>query len=92
MTRALPPFPVTTVGSVTRLVLEYATPRAGALVDQGAKELGLGVVNPRSNEVEPVEEIRARIDAALLTAPPGRIFLNPDCGSLARRPDARHRT
>jgi 5-methyltetrahydropteroyltriglutamate--homocysteine methyltransferase len=35
---------------VTQLVLEYATDRAGALVAFEGKELGLGVVNPRTEQ------------------------------------------
>jgi len=65
---------------VTQLVLEYATPRAGDLVPPGGKELGLGVVNPRSEEVESVESIVARIEAALRVIPRDKLFLNPDCG------------
>lgn len=65
---------------VDQLVLEYATPRAGALLPFGEKELGLGAVNPRTPEVEPVEAICARIAEALTFAPADRLFLNPDCG------------
>src|SRR5439155_19346832 len=69
---------------VDQLVLEYATPRAGELDVLGAqptnKELGLGVVNPRTAEVETPEEIAARVEEALYFMPAERIFLNPDCG------------
>jgi 5-methyltetrahydropteroyltriglutamate--homocysteine methyltransferase len=65
---------------VTQLVLEYATPRAGELISPGGKELGLGVVNPRSEDVETPEQIVARVESALLTVSPERLFLNPDCG------------
>ncbi len=69
---------------VDQLVLEYATPRAGEIEAFGAqhssKELGLGVVNPRTEEVEPVEDIVARVQEALLFMPADRIYLNPDCG------------
>ena len=34
--------------NVAQLVLEYATDRAGDLMPFGGKELGLGVVNPRT--------------------------------------------
>ena len=72
---------------VQQLVLEFATPRAGELgallgapdiVD--GKELGLGVVNPRTPETEPVQAIVERVEEALQYLPPERIFLNPDCG------------
>ena len=65
---------------VTQLVLEYATPRAGDVLSPGGKELGLGVVNPRSEEVESPEQIVARVQAALRVVPRERVFLNPDCG------------
>jgi 5-methyltetrahydropteroyltriglutamate--homocysteine methyltransferase len=69
---------------VDQLVLEYATPRAGELEAFGAhntgKELGLGVVNPRTEHVEPPEAIVARVEEALRYMPPEAIFLNPDCG------------
>lgn len=73
---------------VTQLVLEYATPRAGDVLPTGGKELGLGVVNPRSDEIEPPARIVARVRAATAQVPAERIFLNPDCGfgTFAARP------
>lgn len=80
---------------VDQLVLEFATPRAGELGsllrDEGiraGKELGLGVVNPRTPEVEPAEAIVARAREALAWLPPERLWLNPDCGfaTFASRP------
>jgi 5-methyltetrahydropteroyltriglutamate--homocysteine methyltransferase len=72
---------------VHQLVLEFATPRAGelaALVDNEEirenKELGLGVVNPRLEEIESVETIVRRVEEARRYLPQERIFLNPDCG------------
>jgi 5-methyltetrahydropteroyltriglutamate--homocysteine methyltransferase len=65
---------------VDQLVLEYATPRAGEMTTFGTKELGLGVVNPRTDEVESVEEIVHKAQRALQFMPAERIFLNPDCG------------
>ncbi len=78
---------------VRQFVLEYATPRAGdigvvgrVLGDvngaraAGGREIGLGVVNPRTSSIESVEEIVIRAEAALAYFPPERIFLNPDCG------------
>ncbi len=54
----------------------------------GDKELGLGVVNPRSDAIERPEEIERRVEEALRTVPAERIFLNPDCGfgTFAARP------
>jgi 5-methyltetrahydropteroyltriglutamate--homocysteine methyltransferase len=74
--------------NVTQLVLEYASPRAGELCVVPDKELGLGVVNPRTSEIESPESIVARVRAALRHLPPDRVFLNPDCGfgTFATRP------
>jgi 5-methyltetrahydropteroyltriglutamate--homocysteine methyltransferase len=74
--------------NVKQLVLEYATPRAGDLFGFEGKELGLGAVNPRTDEVEPIEEITARAREALALMPKESIFLNPDCGfgTFAARP------
>ena len=74
--------------NATQLVLEYATDRAGDLLSFGAREIGLGVVNPRSERVETPEEIRAAVDRARALYPDDRIFLNPDCGfgTFSRRP------
>ena len=69
---------------VQQLVLEYATPRAGDIRIVGeslaAKELGLGVVNPRTEEPESVETIVARVEEALAFYRPEQLYLNPDCG------------
>ena len=73
---------------VAQLVLEYATDRAGALMPFGGKELGVGVVNPRSDAVESVVAIRAVVEEALGFLTPSQIFLNPDCGfgTFSNRP------
>ncbi len=73
---------------IHQLVLEYATDRAGALVAFDDKELGLGVVNPRTEEIETPAEIRRRVERALELYPPERVFLNPDCGfgTFSNRP------
>lgn len=69
---------------VDQFVLEYATPRAGelAIVGQalGDRELGLGCVNPRTDEAEDPATIVARAEEALQFYRPEQIFLNPDCG------------
>jgi len=69
---------------IDQFVLEYATPRAGDIDVVGRKlsdrELGLGVVNPRTDEIETVEQIAARVDRALEYFRPDQIFLNTDCG------------
>jgi 5-methyltetrahydropteroyltriglutamate--homocysteine methyltransferase len=73
---------------VRQLVLEYATDRAGGLLPFAGKELGLGVVNPRSDTVETVDEIVAAVEEALRIYPAERLFLNPDCGfgTFSNRP------
>ncbi len=67
-----------------QFVLEYCTPRAGELDVVGRalgdREIGLGVVNPRTDEAEPPEGIVQRVREALQFWKPNQIFLNPDCG------------
>ena len=65
---------------VRQLVLEYATPRAGKILAFEGKEMGLGVLNPRTDAIETVPEILACVRTALQTTPKERLFLNPDCG------------
>lgn len=80
--------------TVRQLVLEYATERAGDLMPFGDKELGMGVVNPRTDEVESSAEIRAALEDALRFYAPEKIFLNPDCGfgTFSNRPMNRWET
>jgi len=67
-----------------QFVLEYATPRAGDVDVVGPalahREIGLGVVNPRTSQVESTTEIVAAAEQALRYFSPEKIFLNPDCG------------
>ena len=76
--------------TLTRVVLPLCKPgfRAGALLAFEGKELGLGVVNPRTERVESEVEIRNSIEHALRIYPPDRLFLNPDCGfaTFSNRP------
>ena len=65
---------------VDQLVLEYATERAGDLMQFKGKSIGLGVVNPRTATVESPEEIIGLVKNALAMYPPEKIYLNPDCG------------
>jgi 5-methyltetrahydropteroyltriglutamate--homocysteine methyltransferase len=73
---------------ITQLVLEYATDRAGALVAFEGKEIGLGVVNPRTEQIETPAQIRRAVEGALDLYPAERVFLNPDCGfgTFSNRP------
>ncbi|MCY0876034.1 MAG: cobalamin-independent methionine synthase II family protein [Firmicutes bacterium] len=76
---------------IDQYVLEYATPRAGdlsALASLAQSEIGLGVVNPRVTQVETVDSIVDKVNAALQYVSADRVFLNPDCGfgTFAQRP------
>ncbi|MFJ7728087.1 vitamin-B12 independent methionine synthase [Neobacillus sp. NPDC097160] len=76
---------------VDQLILEYATPRAGELDvirDFGGKELGFGVVNPRTETIETAQTIIERVQEVRKYLPDEKIFLNPDCGfgTFAQRP------
>ena len=77
--------------NVDQLILEYATPRAGeidAIKDFGSKELGFGIVNPRTETVETEDEILARVQEVRKYLSDDKIYLNPDCGfgTFAQRP------
>ena len=73
---------------VDQLILEYATPRAGEVLEFSGKELGLGVVNPRTGTVESPADICRVVERALMLYPPEALFLNPDCGfaTFSERP------
>ena len=70
--------------NIDQFVLEYATPRAGDIDVVGKalndRELGLGVVNPRTDEIEDVSYIAAKAEKALEYYKPEQLFLNTDCG------------
>ena len=78
--------------NVNQFVLEYATERAGSIDVLGElpadKEIGLGVVDPRTTEVESVDFVLAKVHALLKHRKPEQIYLNPDCGfgTFADRP------
>lgn len=80
----LPLLPAFEKMNVKQFVLEYATPRAGEIEIVGKalkdKELGLGVINPRTDEIESVEFIVSKVEEALKYYAPEQIFLNTDCG------------
>ena len=69
---------------VNQLVLEFATNRAGnvSVLEglSGEKELGLGVINPRTDAIETSDQISAKVRAATKYFDPSNIYLNPDCG------------
>ena len=69
---------------VGNYLLELCTPRAGEI--EALKELpqdrriGIGLVNPKTEIVESLEEIVAKAKSAADLFGADRIFLNPDCG------------
>jgi 5-methyltetrahydropteroyltriglutamate--homocysteine methyltransferase len=79
-----PLLPYLTRMHIDQLVLEMATPRAGELEVfkeyANEKELGLGVVNPRTDEIESPALIVQRVKQVLKFFEPEKIYLNPDCG------------
>ena len=52
------------------------------------KSLGFGVINPRTVNVESVDDIVARVEEVRAFLPDEKILLNPDCGfgTFAQRP------
>jgi methionine synthase II (cobalamin-independent) len=79
-----PLLPAFTNMQVQQFVLEYSTPRAGELDIIGSalahKEIGLGVVNPRTAQVESINQIVGQVEHALTYYSPRSVVLNPDCG------------
>jgi len=81
-----------------QFVLEYATARAGTPKALAAlrpdAQIGYGVVNPRTSDLEDPEEIVKRVRELTEFISPDRVFLNPDCGfgTFAERPVADART
>ena len=70
--------------NVDQLVLEYATDRAGSMEVLAElperMEIGLGVVDPRTSEVETVEFVLKKVRELLKYRRPAQITLNSDCG------------
>src|SRR5215471_13725912 len=70
--------------NVSQLVLEMATPRAGEVEVfkeyRNQKELGLGVANPRTDNIEDPQAIVQSVRRLLEFYDADKIFLNPDCG------------
>lgn len=73
-----------------RLVLEYATKRAGSYdvfrEHPWPGEIGLGVIDVKNPRVETPEEVVARVEDASKVFDSGKITLNPDCGFASGRP------
>jgi 5-methyltetrahydropteroyltriglutamate--homocysteine methyltransferase len=80
--------------NLDQFVLEYATSRAGtpkALAGlRSQAQIGYGVVNPRTAEVEDPDYIVERVRELTEFVSADRIYLNPDCGfgTFAERPVA----
>ena len=74
---------------VDQLVLEYATPRAGRFVDAPGKSFGVGVVNPRSAEIETPSVAKV---AAGAPEPGGLPVTSPVTPPVYTRPMLPHRT
>lgn len=78
--------------NINQFVLEYATERAGSTEVLSElpsdKEIGLGVVDPRTTNIEPVDFVIEKVRPLLKHRKPEQIYLNPDCGfgTFADRP------
>ena len=70
--------------NIDQLVLECATPRAGEMEVfkeySNEKEIGFGVVNPRTDDIEPAQQVVDRVKELLQYFDADKIYLNPDCG------------
>jgi 5-methyltetrahydropteroyltriglutamate--homocysteine methyltransferase len=79
-----PLLPVLQQVNVGTLFLELCTPRAGeieVLRDLPPdRRIGVGVVNQKLDQAEPVEEIAARVRRAIEVFGAERVLLTPDCG------------
>jgi len=78
-------FPAILEARVDQLVLEFARKGYDDLdllrqYPSAAFELGLGVVDVKSRELETAELVAERVRRALRVLPPDRVFVNPDCG------------
>lgn len=75
---------------VKRLVLEYATKRAGTYQvfkdNPWHGEIGLGVIDVKNPRVETPQEIVKRVEEASEIFGKENIILNPDCGFASGRP------
>jgi 5-methyltetrahydropteroyltriglutamate--homocysteine methyltransferase len=69
---------------VDRVNLEFAYPGTGDVSDlkllPERLEVGMGVVDVRSEHLQSVDDIAALVCAGMEYLPPARVALNPDCG------------
>lgn len=77
-------FPAVLEADVDQLVLEFARKGYDDLElirrYRWDRDLGLGVVDVKSEDVEPVDLVAAHIRRALEFVPADRLIVNPDCG------------
>lgn len=77
-------FPAVLGARVDQLVLEFARKGyddLGLLRRYGwDRALGLGVIDVKSDDIEPADLVASRIRKALDVLPPDRVVINPDCG------------
>lgn len=77
-------FPALEAARVDEVVLEFARKGFDDLQlfarSSSRIEVGVGVIDVKRPEVEPVEVVVARLREALRVLPPERIVVNPDCG------------
>jgi 5-methyltetrahydropteroyltriglutamate--homocysteine methyltransferase len=84
-------FPAVHEANIDQLALEFA--RTGdedlRLLEQHGwdRGLGLGVIDVKTDHVEPADLVAARIRRALRVVPPDRLAVNPDCGLRHVRPE-----
>jgi 5-methyltetrahydropteroyltriglutamate--homocysteine methyltransferase len=77
---------------IRQFVLEFADEQEDSLAALATlpadREIGLGVLNPRTAEMEPVEVVVSKARRLARVVSPERVFLNPDCGfeAFANRP------
>jgi len=77
-------FPAVLDATVDQLLLEFARKGDGDLQlvrrYRWDRVLGVGVLDVKTLEVEPVEVVQARIERALDVVPADRMLISPDCG------------
>ena len=77
-------FPALEAARVDEVVLEFARKGFDDLQlfarSPSTIEVGVGVIDVKRPEVEPVEVVVTRLREALRVLPPERIVVNPDCG------------
>jgi 5-methyltetrahydropteroyltriglutamate--homocysteine methyltransferase len=80
----VPLIPLLRTIPVGTFFLELCTPRAGDMTVLQALpdtcRLGIGVVNQKTDTIESVDSIVARVEQAIKRFGPERVLLNPDCG------------